>query len=396
MRARYPLIGIALLSLLIPVAGASGMQAPPRHQRPWSGDTPDIAGPMATDLSPAFTPKSIAKAMRKVGDWELAETRPRFNQDWTFASLYRGFMAAGKSLHRKQYIDAMLSVGKKFDWKLGPRETEGDDQAIGYTYLDLYRIYHDPKMMEPTKTQLDRVMTMPAVCTESCPPWSDKDTLLWWWADSSFMAPPVWAELYGITGNKAYLDYMDREWWITSELLYDPQEHLYSRDASYLVKHEENGKKVFWSRGNGWVMGGMPLVLQEMPLDYPSRPKYVERFREMSARLVSLQGADGLWRPGLLDADSYPLPEVSGSAFIVYGLAWGINHGVLDRATYLPAVQKGWAGLVSHIYADGRLGCIQPVGPGPGPYKAQSSYVYGVGAFLMAGSEARQLAQSKH
>ena len=234
------------------------------------------------------------------------------------------------------------------------------------------------------------------MCTESCPPDSDQNTLLWWWADSSFMAPPVWAELYSITGNKAYLNYVDREWWITSKLLYDPQEHLYSRDASYIVKHEANGKKVFWSRGNGWVMGGMALVLQEMPSDYPSRPKYIERFREMSARLISLQGEDGLWRPGLLNADAYPLPENSGSAFIVYGLAWGINHGILDRATYLPAVQKGWAGLVSHIYADGRLGCIQPVGPGPGPYKAQSSYVYGVGAFLMAGSEVQHLAQRIH
>ncbi|HUV95973.1 MAG TPA: glycoside hydrolase family 88 protein [Acidobacteriaceae bacterium] len=395
MRTNYPRIGIALLSLLIPAARAISMQTPPPHQKLWSGDTPDVAGPIAPDLSPAFTPKAVAKAMRKVGDWELVEARPHFNQDWTFAALYRGFMAAAKSLHHRQYQNAMLEVGRKFAWKLGPRQTEGDDQAIGYTYLDLYRLYHDPQMLEPTKAQFDRVISLPDVCTESCPPGSDKNTPLWWWADSSFMAPPVWAELYSVTGKRAYLDHMDQEWWVTYKLLYDAKEHLYSRDASYIDKHEANGKKVFWSRGNGWVMGGIALVLQEMPSDYPSRPKYIETFGEMAARLVSMQGEDGLWRPGLLNADAYPLPEVSGSAFIVYGLAWGINHGILDRATYLPAVQKGWAGLVSHIYADGRLGCIQPVGPGPGPFKAQSSYVYGVGAFLMAGSEVRYLAQHK-
>lgn len=389
------MIGVALLSLLILAVQANGQQAPSPRQKPWSGDTPEAAGPLATDLSPAFTPKAIARAMQKVGDWELVETRARFNQDWTFAALYRGFMAAAESLHDRQYKNAMLGVGKKFDWKLGPRQTEGDDQAIGYTYLDLYRQYHDPQMLEPTKTQFDRVIIMPDVCTESCPPGSDQKTPLWWWADSAFMAPPVWAELYGITGKREYLDHMDQEWWVTYKLLYDQKEHLYSRDASYIGKYEANGKKVFWSRGNGWVMGGIALVLQEMPSDYPSRPQYIETFREMAARLTSVQGEDGLWRPGLLDADAYPLPEVSGSSFIVYGLAWGINHGILDRATYLPAVQKGWAGLVSHIYADGRLGCIQPVGPGPGPFKAQSSYVYGVGAFLMAGSEARYLAQNK-
>jgi rhamnogalacturonyl hydrolase YesR len=188
---------------------------------------------------------------------------------------------------------------------------------------------------------------------------------------------------------------MDRQWWVTSELLYDPSEHLYSRDTSFLDKHEGNGKKIFWSRGNGWVIAGLAEVLEEMPTDYPSRPKYIEQFRQMAERVKSIQGADGLWQPGLLGGGSYPLPEVSGSAFYVYALAWGINHGVLDRAEYLPVVRKGWAGLVSHIYADGRLGSIQPIGGGPDKYKPQTSYVFGVGAFLMAGSELRELAEHR-
>jgi rhamnogalacturonyl hydrolase YesR len=115
----------------------------------------------------------------------------------------------------------------------------------------------------------------------------------------------------------------------------------------------------------------------------------------MAERVAGLQGADGLWRSGLLDAGAYPLPEVSGSAFFIYSLAWGINHGLLNRSNYLPIVQKGWAGLLSHIYEDGRLGCIQPIGGAPGVFKPSSSYVYGVGAFLLAGSEVDRLAQGK-
>jgi rhamnogalacturonyl hydrolase YesR len=180
---------------------------------------------------------------------------------------------------------------------------------------------------------------------------------------------------------------------VTSNLLYDPVEHLYSRDTSYLGKHESNGKKIFWSRGNGWVFAGLAEVLDAMPQDYPDRAKYVEQFREMAEKLKSIQGQDGLWQPGLLG--SYPLPEISGSAFFVYGVAWGINRGILKRADYLPAVRKGWAGLLTHIYADGRLGSIQPIGGGPDAYKPQTSYVFGVGAFLMAGSEMWQLAMRK-
>jgi unsaturated rhamnogalacturonyl hydrolase len=111
----------------------------------------------------------------------------------------------------------------------------------------------------------------------------------------------------------------------------------------------------------------------------------------MAEKLKSIQNANGLWQPGLLGDDAYPLPEVSGSAFFVYALAWGIDQGILNRAEYLPVVTKGWAGLLGHIYADGRLGSIQPIGGGPDKYKPQTSYVFGVGAFLMAGSELREL-----
>jgi unsaturated rhamnogalacturonyl hydrolase len=128
-----------------------------------------------------------------------------------------------------------------------------------------------------------------------------------------------------------------------------------------------------------------------MPADDPRRPFYVEKFRQMSEKIVTLQGSDGLWRPGLLDAADYPLPEDSGSAFFVYAFAWGVRHGLLDRAKYGPVVERGWAGLVSHIYQDGRLGSIQPVGAAPGAYTPGSSYVFGTGAFLLAGSEVAQM-----
>jgi rhamnogalacturonyl hydrolase YesR len=393
---RYRRIGIVLLALLAFTFHARANPAPSPDQAPGVGDTPDQPGPLARDLSGSLTPAAVAKAMRKVGDWELARARADFSQDWTFAALYRGFLAAADSLDHNEYRYAMIEVGKNFDWTLGTRQTEADDQAVGYMYLALFRRYHDPQMIQNTQAQFDSILSLPDVCTETCPPGHDQSTPMWWWCDALFMAPPVWAELSSVTGRKDYLDHMDKAWWVSSKLLYDQKEHLYSRDASYLDKHEANGKKLFWSRGNGWVIAGLALVLAEMPKNYPSRPRYVEQFRQMAARLKSIQSPDGLWRPGLLDAPSYPLPEVSGSAFYVYAMAWGINHGILDRAAYLPAVRKGWAGLVSHIYADGRLGSIQPIGSAPDAFKPQSSYVYGVGAFLMAGSEVRKLTHASH
>jgi rhamnogalacturonyl hydrolase YesR len=383
MHRRVLIVGVALIFSITSLARLHGQTAP-RNPETGVGDTLDNPPPLA-NLSGDLNARAITVAMRKVGDWELERSRANFSQDWTFAALYTGFMAAAKSVPEARYKDAMLQVGNKFDWKLGPRAGHADDQAIGQTYLELYRDYHEARMIGPTREQFDAVMKTP----------DDPKKPVWWWCDALFMAPTVWARLYRASGNKSYLDYMDHEWWITSKLLYDPQEHLYYRDATYLQKREANGKKLFWSRGNGWVMAGLARVLEEMPDDYPTRQKYVDQYKQMASRIASLQGPDGLWRPGLLDADAYPLPEVSGSAFFVYSLAWGIDHHILDRATYLPVVQRGWKGLVSHIYVDGRLGCIQPIGAAPGDFKPSSSYVYGTGAFLLAGSEAKRLAQGE-
>ena len=132
-----------------------------------------------------------------------------------------------------------------------------------------------------------------------------------------------------------------------------------------------------------------------IPKDYPSRPKYVEQFKEMAQKIASLQQPDGLWRSGLLDEEAYPVPEVSGSGFFTYAIAWGVNNGLLDRKVYMPVLRKAWAGMLQHVYADGRLGSIQPIGAAPGAVKPSSSYVYGVGAFLLAGDELAKIHETK-
>ena len=356
-------------------------QLPASEKMPVVGDAPADAGPIATDLSPAFNKQAVTQALRKVADWQLKRTEGNYQQDWTLAALYTGFMVIPPAVHGSIYQDAMLNMGRQFNWQLGPRKDHADDHAVGQTYLELYEKKHDPAMLAPTRERMDALLNRP----------DDPSKPLWWWCDALFMAPPVLADLSQITGDKKYLDYMNHEWWITSNLLYDPNLHLYSRDATFLDKHEANGQKLFWSRGNGWVMAALVRILQTMPADYPGRQKYVTQFQQMAKSLAAIQGADGLWSPGLLDAKAYPLPEVSGSAFNTYAMAWGIRTGLLDRKQYLPIVKRAWAGLLTHIYQDGRLGCIQPIGGAPDKFSTTSSYVYGVGAFLLAGSQIYEL-----
>jgi unsaturated rhamnogalacturonyl hydrolase len=198
--------------------------------------------------------------------------------------------------------------------------------------------------------------------------------------------------MYAATGDRKYITYLDEEFAKTIQLLYDPKAQLYSRDASFINKTEKNGQKMFWSRGEGWVMGGLARTLEYLPKDDPARAKYEDQLREMAAAVAKIQNKDGLWTSGMLDPAAYDQPEISGSALMTFGLAWGINNGVLDRKTYTPVVTKAWAGMLQHVYADGRLGDIQQTGAQPSTFKPSASYNYGVGGFLLAGSEIYKMA----
>ena len=354
-------------------------------EREAAGTTPADPGPLATGLSPKLHSKDIQKAMRKGADWQLSAAESKFNRQWTFATLYDGLLAASATTGDPKYRDAVAQASsEKFHWALEQaRFPHADDEALGKSYLALYQLAPEPVKIADVRSTMDRLVARP----------DDPNKNVWWWCDALYMAPPVLADLARITGDHRYLDYMDHEWALTTAQLYDPQQHLFTRDATFLQKTEANGQKLFWARGNGWVLGALVRVLSAMPKDHPTRPKYEQQFRDMADRVAGLQQPDGLWRTGLLDQEAYKEPEVSGTAFYTYAMAWGINTGRLPRAKFLPVVTKAWAGMLTHIYADGRLGSIQPIGAAPDAVGVSSSYVYGVGGFLLAGSELDRMAR---
>jgi rhamnogalacturonyl hydrolase YesR len=355
------------------------------------GDSPDDPGPLVQNLSPRLKPAAIQAAMKKVADWQLRVAEPKFNRQWTFAALYDGLLAASKATGDPAYHDAVLRFAEQQHWKLiNDRFPHADDMALGQAYLDLYLA--DP----PAKRKPERIADTQAVLDRLIVRADDPAKDLWWWSDALFMAPPVLARMYVAIGDRKYLDFMEREWDITTQHLYDPTEHLYFRDSRFFTQKQSNGRKLFWSRGNGWVMGSLVKILEVLPPDDPARPKYVQKLREMSAAVAAIQSPDGLWRSGLLDPASYDLPELSGSAFFTYAIAYGIDQHILNRRQYMPVIKRSWAGMLTHVYADGRLGSIQPIDGQPGKFKPSASYVYGVGGFLLAGSELNLLASAKH
>lgn len=348
-----------------------------------------IALPMAAQIN-VFDRKAIKERMLKVAKWQLVNPKHELF-DWTNGAFYAGVFVAWETTKSPDLWSAMTEMGEKNKWGPGRRFDHADDIVINQTYLDIYRVTKDKKMLQPTIDVANRLKNETG--NEVA-----KHEITWWWCDALFMAPPTLAKLAKATGDRSYLELNDRLFRETYDRLYDKEENLYARDASYLInekgegKREANGRKIFWSRGNGWVMGGLVRLLKELPKDHPTRGFYLKQYKDMADRIADLQQPDGLWRSSLLDPAAYPGGESSGTGFYIYALSWGINNKLLDRKKFLPVVKNGWKGLNTLVHEDGTVGWTQPIGADPRRnFTADSWEVYGAGAYLLAGSEVVKL-----
>lgn len=354
------------------------------------------------------SPAEVKALTKKVADWQIrtfdqhgqhralpAKRNEKWRNNknyhdltWHMAALYVG-LDQWRTIadDPAPYTDFLINIGKRNDWKLHKRPYHADDHAVGQFYLSLYQEKNDPAMLQPTRDHFDWILAHPKTGSLT---WGKNTDChdRWGWCDALFMAPPVWARLAKITGESKYLDFMDTEFRATHALLWDAEENLFWRDSSFFPQREKNGRKIFWARGNGWVFGGLALMIPDLPKDWKPRSFYLDLYQKMAVRLKELQREDGTWSMGLLGGtEGYPNKETSGTSFFAFGLAWGINQGILDRSTYEPVVLKAWSVLADCVTADGMLGWVQPVGAAPGESFADATEVYGIGAFLAAGSE---------
>jgi rhamnogalacturonyl hydrolase YesR len=334
--------------------------------------------------------------MLKALKWQEANPiQAKSPTDWTNGVYYTGVVKAHQSTKDKAYLDALNAMAIRNEWKPWERFYHADDIIISYSYLYLKSLNQPGVQLEPTanfiKDHLYKPHDWKVAKKESNEP--EEKNILWWWCDALFMAPPVIVAYANETKDYSILKDMDKYYAETYNLLYDKQEHLFSRDTRFLWKgnsndrKEPNGKKVFWARGNGWVFGGLALLLNDMPKDYANRPFYENLYKEMAQRIKGLQLEDGMWRTSLLSPESYNHGEVSGSGLYTFALAWGINNGLLKKDEYKPAVLKAWNAILACQQESGKVGWVQNIGADPQPATADSWQNYGTGAFLLAGSE---------
>ncbi|MFD1768650.1 glycoside hydrolase family 88/105 protein [Sphingobacterium suaedae] len=306
---------------------------------------------------------------------------------WTRAVYYEGLMALYKIDADQRYYDYAVDWGTKHAWGLrnGTQTRNADDQACGQTYLDLYEIDPKPERLATIKTNIDYVIASGKVDD-------------WTWIDAIQMAMPVFAKLGVLQKDDRYFDYMYKMYAHSKNSegggLYNTKDKLWWRDKDFVPPYQEpNGEDCYWSRGNGWVVAALVRVLDLLPDTDPHKTEYLQDYKNLMEGVLATQRTDGFWNVSLHDPTNFGGRETSGTALFAYGMAWGLNNGLLDAKTYRPALNRAWNAMVKEsVHPSGFLGYLQGTGKEPkdGQPVSFSSVPdfedYGLGCFLLAGS----------
>ena len=342
-------------------------------------------------------PVPAIEIVQKVNDAYQATHSPEVRAFWDDAAYFTGNMEAYRLTGNARYLEYSDKWARHNKWSGATEKDQskwlykqygesmqhvqfGDWQICFQTYLDMYRMNPDAYKIARAIEVMDYQVKNSA-------------TDYWWWADALYMVMPVYTKLYKVTGNEQYLDQLYANYKYADDLMWDKESHLYFRDGKYIYPAHKTdlGKKDFWARGDGWVLAGLAKVLADMPADYKHRPFFLERFQQLAEAVAACQQKEGYWTRSILDPEQAVGPETSGTAFFTYGLLWGMNHGLLDKAKYQPVTDLAWKYLTTvALQADGTVGYVQPIGEKAikgQQLTAKNTANFGTGAMLLAACE---------
>ncbi len=314
-------------------------------------------------------------------------TRP--SNIWTRSVYYEGLLALHGIDPKQEYLTYAQEWGRSHKWQpaYDIKTRDADNQCCGQTYIALYRMDKEEEKVKYIKECIDSM-----IATDKIDDWS--------WIDAMQMAMPVFAQLGVVFHDDRYFKRMYEMHTHTKKMLFNSREGLWWRDNTFLPPYKEpNGQYCYWSRGNGWVVAALVRVLETIPRTTVGYRDYKKTYLAMMKALVRLQRKDGFWNVSLKDPEHFGGKETSGTSLFLYGMAWGVQKGWLDRKTYMPAIAKAWNGLANEaLHPDGMLGYVQGTGKQPsdgqpvGYDHLPDFRDYGLGCFLLAGSEVYKLA----
>lgn len=339
------------------------------------------------DAQSIFDQKSIKELMDRTNNYQLKNPWRAYDDNWIRGTYYSGIMACYFATGDENYLTQSDALCTTLKWKVPTLPPV--HPASGANLLTIGQTMIQSYMAKPEKSKIKGVIDHLNNANLRNPLGNPHQ---WYYengtryVDALFTGPPTLAMLYNVTGDKKYAEWMDAMFWDVYGKLYNTDTNLFYRDKRFFPENH-NGKKIVWSRGNGWAIAGIARILEYLPMEHGNYKRYESVLKNMAAALKDCQTEEGFWYPNLANPDDAPFKETSGTSFFIYGLAYGINNGILDKETYVPVVKKAWKSVTDEISKEGKVQWGQLVGDQPVNLSKDDSHEYVTGTFLLAASE---------
>jgi unsaturated rhamnogalacturonyl hydrolase len=355
----------------------------------------------------------IKAAGDKVGNyWISAYPAGSNNNGWNASVLLMGIIEHWRHYGNASYKTYAENWASTYAWSLLSSGCNSSGNwhnrmVAGYTFLRLLQAGSTGATVADVTQDLNTQLALP-ISPEvtglvdhhfrDCA--GTSGTFSWKAVDANFMALPIWITMGKHFGNTNYYTRGSglQNYQVSTMGLQDATTKLWYRDESYKTKTSPKGLKIFWGRGEGWIAATLAIALSELPTTRPEYATYRTRFIDLMDALRRRQREDGFWNMNVVDPNHHPAPEASATGLITFGMARGINLGILSGTTYKPVAAKAWNAIVATaIRNDGFLGFCQGVGGAPVPpsdvgYPDEGATTpHCVGAFLLAGTAMNDL-----
>lgn len=333
------------------------------------------AAPAAAQAASAPSVCPDAAPIRAAADHWIAGNAGYGDSTWFNALFIKGDIEAYRLTGDSKYLTYATGWAGHNNWKLPAGAPNLDGPEASQEYIDLYELDpgHPAKDIADAQAYVNRETARVEAGTTT---------------DMSYVDAVRLGALSAFAhfGTASDLDAMAKLFAYPESHIYDSKNSLWWRDSRWV------GSTQHWSRGNGWIVAALTDTIANLPAGNASRAHYISLLQAMFAKLKATQQAGGYWTADVDHPAAYPAPESSGTSLFTYGLAKAISAGYLDKATYLPVVQKAWHWLnTTALRPNGVVGYVQGPASHPSQYQPISPTAtsnYGVGVFLMAGVEA--------
>jgi len=223
------------------------------------------------------------------------------------------------------------------------------------------------------------------------------------WVDSLMMFGVLAARHAADTGNASLLNLASRQPRLYADLLQDRATGLFRHSWWAKRAAPYPAGRIFWARGNGWVVASLPMILGQLGQDHPERAGIIDILRRLAPSLLRLQRADGWWDT-LLETPGRSYREASATALIAAGFMRSAREGLLEPE-YGAAGIRAFDALVESLGAPGEAPSMReisaPTIPMPGFPRLGYAFVprradlgYGLAALFLAAIEREKLARA--